>query len=233
MSEAYQRTRRAGRRFGACNGLSLKTLIFPDFVAPPERHGSAPLPPDAPRRPMCADAGRAIIVLVQEARGMAADAAPDGAIGLGHALAFLRASNMQVMRLQLAAERQDRRGVMAAIDELVGIDRELERLIGPIPEVSAQRHELLAERLVLARGKIGPAIAPVPEAEAEESESLPIQFATEPEPYLLVDELPPPARRWPWVVAALLVLLAGAAVAFWMFGGEPVVRSWVETMGWA
>lgn len=169
-------------------------------------------------------------MLVQEARGMAADAAPDGAIDLGHALAFLRASNMQVMRLQLAAERQDRRGVMAAIDELVGIDRELERLIGPIPDIAEQRHELLAERLVLARGKIGPAIAPAPEAGA--SEPLPIQFAAEPEPYLLVDEVPP-ARRWPWVVAAFLVLLAGAAVAFWMLGGETVVRTWVETMGWA
>lgn len=169
-------------------------------------------------------------MLVQEARGMTADAAPDGAIGLGHALAFLRASNMQVMRLQLAAERQDRRGVMAAIDELVGIDRELERLIGPLPEIAGQRHELLAERLVLARGKIGPAIAPAPEA--DEPQPLPIQFAAEPEPYLLVDEVPP-ARRWPWVVAAVLVLLAGAAAAFWMLGGEPAVRTWVETMGWA
>lgn len=169
-------------------------------------------------------------MLVQEARGMAAKAAPDGAIGLGHALAFLRASNMQVMRLQLAAERQDRRGVMAAIDELVGIDRELERLIGPIPEIAGQRHELLAERLVLARGKIGPAIAPAPEA--EEAEPEPVRFATEPEPYLLVDEVPP-ARRWPWVVAALLASLAAAAAAFWTLGGEAMVRSWLETMGWA
>ena len=67
------------------------------------------------------------------------------------------------MRLQLASERQDRRGVMAAIDELVGLDRELGRFIASLPGAAvqpvaaAQQRDLMEQRLILSRGKIGPA----------------------------------------------------------------------------
>jgi len=93
------------------------------------------------------------------------DEAPNavGPADLAQGLSFLRASNLQVMRLQLAAERQDRRGVMAAIDELVGLDRELGRFIDSIPGAAtpligaAQSRDVMEQRLILSRGKIGPA----------------------------------------------------------------------------
>lgn len=90
-------------------------------------------------------------------------ARPVAAADLAQGLGFLRASNLQVMRLQLAAERQDRRGVMAAIDELVGLDRELGRFIESIPGAAppligaVQSRDVMEQRLILSRGKIGPA----------------------------------------------------------------------------
>ncbi|MBX3561332.1 MAG: hypothetical protein KF780_05910 [Sphingomonas sp.] len=164
------------------------------------------------------------------------------AADLARGLTFLRASNMQVMRLQLAMEREDRRGVMAAIDELVGLDRELARFIETIPdpelddigrEIDARRHDLMEQRVVLARGKLGPALRPVPDADAPAPMPAP---APAPEPELLLSavapaahaapvEAPRPRRRrsrhWPWTLAALLVLaLAGALAAYLMFGEQ-------------
>jgi len=154
-----------------------------------------------------------------------------GDAGMAHDLArgltYLRASNMQVMRLQLAVEQQDRRGVMAAIDELVGLDRELGRFIETIPdptlagigrELDIQKNELIAQRLVLARGKIGPALAPPVDPE-------PIPDIVDLADY---EEYHPP-RRWPWAVAALLILVTAAAL--WLaFGGlatlQPLLSTW-------
>ena len=163
---------------------------------------------------------------------------------LARGLTFLRASNMEVMRLQLAMEREDRRGVMAAIDELVGLDRELARFIETIPdpeldeigrEIDARKHELMEQRVVLARGKLGPALRPVPDAAAAPA-PLP---APAPEPELLLSAIAPAAhgtpemaaearprrrrrrRRWPWALAVLLVLaLAGAVAAYLMFAEQ-------------
>lgn len=89
-------------------------------------------------------------------------ARPVAAADLAQGLSFLRASNLQVMRLQVASERQDRRGVMAAIDELVALDRELGRFIDSIPGaarpiVVVSPRDVMEQRLILSRGKIGPA----------------------------------------------------------------------------
>lgn len=150
---------------------------------------------------------------------------------LARGLTYLRASNMQVMRLQLAMEQQDRRGVMAAIDELVGLDRELGRFIDSIPdpeladvgrEIDGQKRELIAQRLVLARGKVGPALAPVAvPARGVESEPAIIDLAD-------YEEYRPP-RRWPLVIAFLLILATAAAL--WLaFGGldtlQPLISAW-------
>lgn len=106
-------------------------------------------------------------MLRDEVREPAGGGTAIGAAELARGLCYLRASNLQVMRLQLAAEQHDRRGVMAAIDELVGLDRELGRFIEAIPgqggdagEIEAQKREVMAGRLMLARGKIGPALTP-------------------------------------------------------------------------
>ena len=130
-----------------------------------------------------------------------------GASDLARGLTFLRASNMQVMRLQLASEQADRRGMMAAIDELVGLDRELGRFIDSFPEpalreigeeIEAQKRDLMAQRVVLARGKVGPAIAP----------ALPPEPAEEPE--LDLQEYAP-NQHWPRFIAALLLLCLALA----------------------
>lgn len=145
---------------------------------------------------------------------------------LARGLIYLRASNMQVMRLQLAQEQQDRRAVMAAMDELVGLDRALGRFIDSIPdpglaeigrELDAQKSALVAERLVLARGKIGPALAPPPEPEPITAL---VDFADHEE------ERAP--QRWLWALAALLVAAAG--LALWLaFGGLDLIQSLIPT----
>lgn len=183
-------------------------------------------------------------MLRENVRGSPEFGQADGAVmaaDLARGLTFLRASNMQVMRLQLAMEREDRRGVMAAIDELVGLDRELARFIETIPdpelddigrEIEAQKHDLMEQRVVLARGKLGPALRPVPDASAPMPAPVPA-----PEPELLLSAVVPAAhaapaeaprprrrrrsRRWPGALAVLLVLaLAGAVAAYLMFGEQ-------------
>lgn len=154
----------------------------------------------------------------------------DGGIGpadLALGLSFVRASNLQVMRLQLASERKDRRGVMAAIDELVGLDRELGRFIAAIPdpalrgigrEIEAQKRDVIEQRLVLARGKIGPAIAPGEAAAAPEP-------ATAEGDYQAYE----PDRRSRHLVAALLAIcLAIAAILLLGEGAAQTIVSWWE-----
>jgi hypothetical protein len=180
-------------------------------------------------------------VLRQEVRGLpdvetGEDAA--SAADLVRGLTFLRASNMQVMRLHLAQEQDDRRGMMAALDELVGLDRELARFVEAMPDpalhdigetIDAQRQDVLEQRMVLARGKLGPALTPVPEPEPEPE----ITIAAD-APMLLEDlyEEEPRRRRWPWVVLGLLIL-AAAAVAAWIYldaAALPTLISWWERL---
>lgn len=161
--------------------------------------------------------------MLREEERTASEEVEDGlaASDLARGLTFVRASNLQVMRLHLAAERQDRRGMMAAMDELVGLDRELRRFISAIPdsalngigrEIEAQRRDVIAERLVLARGKIGPVIAPG-------------SAAPTPEPAAAVEEYQTyePGRRAPRLIALLLVL--GLAVAGGLLFGEGAAQS--------
>lgn len=149
---------------------------------------------------------------------------------LARGLTFLRASNMQVMRLQLAMEREDRRGVMAAIDELVGLDRELARFIETIPdpeldeigrEIDARKHELMEQRVVLARGKLGPALRPVPTPASEPPAELLLNKAV-PAPEWMPEEEEEarPRRRWPWIAFFLLVALLAAAAAVYLWFGD-------------
>lgn len=159
------------------------------------------------------------------------------AADLARGLTFLRASNMQVMRLHLAQEQHDRRGMMAALDELVGLDRELARFVETMPDpaladigeaIDAQRQNLLERRMVLARGKLGPALTPVPPYEPE-----PDAICAD-APMLLEDVYEEAAarRRWPWIMLGLLIL-AAAAVAAWLYvdaAALPTLISWWETL---
>lgn len=160
------------------------------------------------------------------------------AADLVRGLTFLRASNMQVMRLHLAQEQQDRRGVMAALDELVGLDRELARFVETMPEpalaeigeaIDAQRRDLLEDRMVLARGKLGPALTPVPDLRPE-PEAI---AAAAP---ILVEDLEDgeeaSRRRWPRILAGLLIL-AAAAIGAWLMLDAAALSTlvgWWETI---
>jgi hypothetical protein len=99
---------------------------------------------------------------------------------LAEGLTLVRASNLKLIRLQLALERHDRRAALEAIDGLVDLDRSLqERLAGmrsanqhSINDLALgiERDKLNREKLVLAAEVISkevPAIAP-PSPEAIE-----------------------------------------------------------------
>ena len=160
------------------------------------------------------------------------------AADLVRGLTFLRASNMQVMRLHVAQEQHDRRGMMAALDELVGLDRELARFVQSMPDpdlldigeaIDAQRRDLLEERMVLACGKLGPALVPVPRPR-QEPETLGADL-----PMLSVDlcqEEEVRRRRWPRIALGLLILVT-IALAAWLCldaAALPTLIAWWETL---
>ena len=159
------------------------------------------------------------------------------AADLVRGLTFLRASNMQVMRLHLAQEQHDRRGMMAALDELVGLDRELARFVETMPDpglldigeaIDAQRRDLLEQRMVLACGKRGPALVPAPRTRPEPE---PIAADTPLLPEGIYEE-EVRRRRWPWIGLGLLILAALAAAA-WLYldaAALPTLIVWWETL---
>ena len=159
------------------------------------------------------------------------------AADLVRGLTFLRASNMQVMRLHLAQEQHDRRGMMAALDELVGLDRELARFVETIPDpalldvgeaIDAQRRDLLAQRMVLACGKLGPALGPAPRSR-QEAEAIAADAPLLPEG---IEEAETRGRRWPRIVLGLLIL-AAFAMAAWLCldaAALPSLAAWWETL---
>ncbi|MEA1015136.1 hypothetical protein [Sphingosinicella sp. LY1275] len=85
-------------------------------------------------------------------------------------MTLLRASNLSVVRLQLAMERQDKRQTIEALDGLVALDGEIRELVGTMPaeaeplremtqRIDDQRSAIASEKLVFAAGRAGPALA--------------------------------------------------------------------------
>jgi hypothetical protein len=135
-----------------------------------------------------------------------------GSEELAEGLMLVRASTLKMIRLQLAMERRDRRVALEAVDELVALDRALERYLAdvPAPELDVERAALNREKLTLA-------------AEVIRSEPRPVeQEAPEPAPepaweeYAAEEERPSRAP-W-WLAAALLLLSALAGLAYWYAG---------------
>jgi hypothetical protein len=113
------------------------------------------------------------------------------ASGLAEGLMLVRASNMKMLRLQLALERRDRGTALQTFDELIDLDARIANVLGPIPpdqdlgdlarDASEQRAKLLHEKFGLAAGlqrrseQPGPAswIEPAtPERDADEPPSV-------------------------------------------------------------
>lgn len=160
---------------------------------------------------------------------------------LAKGLLLLRASNMNVVRLQLAMERSDRRTAMEALDGLVALDRELSGFISEMPapdseysamarRIDAQKSSVASEKLIFAAGTRGPTIAQGLAAEAAAVPTLrqsanPEETASEIEAYEYHEE--PSARQTPWatILSALVVVAAATFATLYVVGMTPALLS--------
>jgi hypothetical protein len=166
---------------------------------------------------------------------------------LARSMTLLRASNLNVVRLQLAMERQDKRQAMEALDGLVELDGEIRELVGAMPaeaeslremtrRIDDQRRAIASEKFVLAAGRAGPAQArntnPVPVAEP----ALPPDEAPEhceaSDAYVEADG-ETGGRHTAALILALLFLVAaiGAATLHWAGNGRMLPERLQAWMG--
>ena len=104
--------------------------------------------------------------------------ARDGAMFFGRdelaeGLMLFRAGTLKMIRLQLALEQRDRRVALAAVDDLVALDRQLQDYLAQLPsvpvpgalmaELEVERAALNREKLTLAAGVIRREAPPAPE----------------------------------------------------------------------
>lgn len=104
-----------------------------------------------------------------------------GSTALARGLLLMRASAINVVRLQLAMERRDRKAALTTVDELMRLDRRIDDFLGALPDpdegIEAEREALDAqgravarEKLVLASEMRGPRLASVSTAWADPPE---------------------------------------------------------------
>ena len=184
---------------------------------------------------------------MQSERRIAPDlpAAPAASDELAEGLMLLRASSLKTIRLQLAIERHDRRVALEAMDDLVALDDELQKVLAGIPApddfadlqaaLSIERSRLDHEKLGLAAGVI---------TERSQPQSVRVPDPPQPQPLAIIEDAPAfPAdewhrlryvaeedgksskRRWLWAAALLAFVAALAAAAYWL-GYLEVVRDW-------
>jgi len=148
---------------------------------------------------------------------------PVGSEELAEGLLLVRASNLKMIRFQLAMERNDRRVALETVDDLVALDRRLQDYIEETPGGTDQllfRKEVDADRALLNREKMTLA------AEIVRGER-----AAEPAPETAVwdeFEFTPEEERHPyraliWVVVAFGLLAAAAGGAWMYFGPEQLL----------
>jgi len=148
--------------------------------------------------------------------------ARDGAMFFGRdelaeGLMLFRAGTLKMIRLQLALEQRDRRVALAAVDDLVALDRQLQDYLAQLPsapvpgaqmaELEVERAALNREKLTLAAGVIrreAPAPAAVPEADARAWGS---------RDYALADQRRR-RRGLRWLAGALILVAAAGGAAF-------------------
>ena len=162
-----------------------------------------------------------------------------GSDELAEGLMLVRASTMKVVRLQLAMERRDRRLALQTVDDLVDLDGRIRDFLDGMPalasaiapmqrEMEEQRGCLVREKFTLtagagksaapetARGWIEPAVS----ACRERGGAVDAAATT-----LLLSDVAPPeseagARRrpWPYLIGAVLLLVAALVCAGILFG---------------
>lgn len=169
------------------------------------------------------------------------EAAPVGSEALAEGLMLVRASTLKVIRLQLAIERNDRRVVLEAVDDLVELDRKLQDYLGHVPAFFGQermREQLDREQAALQQEKLILAAEVIRRPEASETVvafPTPEPVGAAPEaveedyfPAIEWEEEPRPRRRaLKW--AAALVLAAGAVTgAAFVPGAQELAASGVQ-----
>jgi hypothetical protein len=142
--------------------------------------------------------------------------APVGSDELAEGLMLVRESTLKIIRFQLAMERHDRRVALAAVDDLVALDRRLRDYLGdvPAPELESERAALNREKLALAAQVIRPEPKPVETVAAPVEIGPPAPEAWEQFEYEEEDR----HRAVWWLAAVLLLLSAAAAAAYWISG---------------
>ena len=168
---------------------------------------------------------------------------------LARGMLLLRASNMNVMRLQLAMERSDRRLAMEALDGLVALDGELKGFIEDMPpadealtemarRLDAQKAVLASEKLVFAAGRSGPSLArpkdiapPAPVAEPDAPRTLSLEPEWVPAHLVEEEDEAGGGRGVAWVAAALLFLILGGVAALHLAGLATLPISAIPFLG--
>jgi hypothetical protein len=133
-----------------------------------------------------------------------------------------------MIRLQLAMERNDRRVMLEAVDDLVSLDRRLRDYLAAVPASDRHimfRRELDAERAMLDREKLTLAAevlrrAPEPEPQVEPQADDDWLGPRDPP---IEDTV---RQRSRWWLAGIPVVASGLAVAAW-FLGAPEIQSWL------
>jgi len=147
-----------------------------------------------------------------------------GSEELVEGLMLMRASTLKMIRLQLAMERNDRRVALAAVDDLVALDRRLEDYLADVPTAQLMfRRELEVERAALNREKLTLA-AEVIRGEAKVEEPVAQAAAENVEPWEAFAFEEPRRTRW-WPVLLLILLSAMAAAAYWFEVPKIVLRA--------
>jgi hypothetical protein len=177
-------------------------------------------------------------------RSPAADAPLEGH-DLAAGLMLVRASTLKMIRLQLAIERRDRRGVLEAVDELVELDTRLQECLAGVPGLGEQmlgleteRATLNREKLTLVSGVTGPADRPrsrpaerpcfafeetaAPAAHVQDAvEIAPPPEAAAPHAFARAER---PRGSYTWAAVLLVVISVCAGEAYLLGGSEVLAR---------
>ena len=156
---------------------------------------------------------------------------PVGSEELAEGLMLVRASNLKMIRFQLAMERNDRRVALETVDDLVALDRRLQDYIEDTPvgtdqllfrkEVDADRALLNREKMTLAAEVLRSGCETAHPEVAAPGPATWEEFEFEPE------EKPRRYRALIWVVL-IFGLLAAAAGGAWIYSGPEQLLAMVQ-----
>ena len=173
----------------------------------------------------------------------------DGGNDLSDALMLLRASTLKIIRLQLAIERNDRQVALAAVDDLVALDRQLQDYLEGTSssgeqlmfqrQLDRERAALNEEKLTLAAQILRrpPSVvdrpAPAEQFHAVEPDQIePLEPAREVDDWLAPCDLDlqweEPRRRRRWWLAIIPIVLLSLGAAAYFFLGVPAVEAWLD-----